>query len=114
MLIEKEKVLGGKIETLQRDGFVVEKGPDSFLARKTAMSDLAKELKLDHELVTTNPNAKKTYILQRGKLHPILSGARSRHSYRAEAIPEERACVVQRQNAGDAGLRSSAAPEQRR
>ncbi|OMD45744.1 protoporphyrinogen oxidase [Paenibacillus borealis] len=74
VLIEKEKVLGGKIETLQRDGFVVEKGPDSFLARKTAMSDLAKELKLDHELVTTNPNAKKTYILQRGKLHPMPAG----------------------------------------
>lgn len=74
VLIEKEKVLGGKIETLQRDGFVVEKGPDSFLARKTAMSDLAKELKLDQELVTTNPNAKKTYILQRGKLHPMPAG----------------------------------------
>ncbi|AIQ17433.1 protoporphyrinogen oxidase [Paenibacillus sp. FSL H7-0357] len=74
VLIEKDKALGGKIETLQRDGFVVEKGPDSFLARKTAMSDLAKELKLDHELVTTNPNAKKTYILQRGKLHPMPAG----------------------------------------
>lgn len=73
-LIEKDKALGGKIETLQRDGFVIEKGPDSFLARKTAMSDLARELKLDHELVTTNPNAKKTYILQRGKLHPMPAG----------------------------------------
>ncbi|WP_054940008.1 protoporphyrinogen oxidase [Paenibacillus ihuae] len=74
VLIEKEAALGGKIETLHRDGFVIEKGPDSFLARKTVMSDLAKELKLDHELVTTNPNAKKTYILQRGKLHPMPAG----------------------------------------
>lgn len=74
VLIEKETALGGKIETLHRDGFVIEKGPDSFLARKTVMSDLAKELKLDHELVTTNPNAKKTYILQRGKLHPMPAG----------------------------------------
>ncbi|MFF2018223.1 MULTISPECIES: protoporphyrinogen oxidase [Paenibacillus] len=74
VLIEKDKTLGGKIETLHRDGFVIEKGPDSFLARKTAMSDLAKELELDHELVTTNPNAKKTYILQRGKLHPMPAG----------------------------------------
>ncbi|MEK3794546.1 protoporphyrinogen oxidase [Paenibacillus sp. FSL R7-0204] len=73
-LIEKDKVLGGKIETLHRDGFVIEKGPDSFLARKTAMSDLARELELDHELVSTNPNAKKTYILQRGKLHPMPAG----------------------------------------
>ncbi|MEK4853221.1 protoporphyrinogen oxidase [Paenibacillus sp. FSL H7-0756] len=73
-LIEKDKVLGGKIETLHRDGFVIEKGPDSFLARKTAMVDLARELELDHELVSTNPNAKKTYILQRGKLHPMPAG----------------------------------------
>lgn len=74
ILIEKDKSLGGKIETLHRDGFVIEKGPDSFLARKTAMVDLARELELDHELVTTNPNAKKTYILQRGKLHPMPAG----------------------------------------
>ncbi|MEI2398519.1 MULTISPECIES: protoporphyrinogen oxidase [Paenibacillus] len=74
ILIEKDKCLGGKIETLHRDGFVIEKGPDSFLARKTAMVDLARELELDHELVTTNPNAKKTYILQRGKLHPMPAG----------------------------------------
>lgn len=74
IILEKEKAVGGKIETLRREGFVIEKGPDSFLARKTAMVDLAKELKLDHELVTTNPNAKKTYILQRGKLHPMPDG----------------------------------------
>ncbi|GGF69608.1 protoporphyrinogen oxidase [Paenibacillus albidus] len=74
VIVEKDKALGGKIETLHRDGFVIEKGPDSFLARKTAMSDLAKELELDHELVTTNPNAKKTYILQRDKLHPMPAG----------------------------------------
>lgn len=74
VLIEKDQTLGGKVETLQRDGFVIEKGPDSFLARKTVMSDLAKELGLEQELVTTNPNAKKTYILQRGKLHPMPAG----------------------------------------
>lgn len=73
-VIEKDKALGGKIETLRKEGFVIEKGPDSFLARKTAMSDLAKEVGLGDELVTTNPNAKKTYILQRGKLHPMPAG----------------------------------------
>ncbi|MFD1776329.1 protoporphyrinogen oxidase [Paenibacillus rhizophilus] len=74
VILEKERSLGGKIETLHKDGFVIEKGPDSFLARKKEMSDLAKELEIDHELVTTNPNAKKTYILQRGKLHPMPAG----------------------------------------
>lgn len=74
VLLEKDKTLGGKIETLHRDGFVIEKGPDSFLASKTEMIDLAKELELDHELVTTNPKAMKTYVLQRDKLHPMPTG----------------------------------------
>lgn len=73
-VLEKAPVLGGKIETLHKDGFVIEKGPDSFLARKTAMIDLAKELELDHELVTTNPEAKKTYIVQNGRLYPMPPG----------------------------------------
>lgn len=74
VLIEKDKKLGGKIETLHRDGFVIEKGPDSFLASNTEMIDLAKELELDHELVATNPNAKNTYIVQRDKLQPMPAG----------------------------------------
>ncbi|WP_150266810.1 protoporphyrinogen oxidase [Paenibacillus tepidiphilus] len=74
VLLEKEGKLGGKIETLHRDGFVIERGPDSFLARKSVMSDLAKELGIGSELVTTNPNAKKTYILQRGVLHSMPAG----------------------------------------
>ncbi|MGN7309020.1 FAD-dependent oxidoreductase, partial [Bacillus subtilis] len=43
-------------------------------ARKTAMIDLAKELEMDHELVSQNPESKKTYIMQRGKLHPMPAG----------------------------------------
>ncbi|WP_340008201.1 protoporphyrinogen oxidase [Paenibacillus sp. FSL K6-0276] len=74
VLLEKDKTLGGKIETLHRDGFVIEKGPDSFLASKTEMIDLAKELELDHELVNTNSKAEMNYILQRDKLHPMPSG----------------------------------------
>ncbi|SES99437.1 protoporphyrinogen oxidase [Paenibacillus sp. NFR01] len=74
VIVEKEARLGGKIETLEKEGFVIEKGPDSYLARKSVMTELAKELGLEQELVTTNPNAKKTYILQKGKLHPMPAG----------------------------------------
>lgn len=73
-LLEKSNALGGKIETLEKDDFVIEKGPDSFLARKTAMTDLAKELGLEGELVSMNPDAKKTYIVSGGKLHPMPAG----------------------------------------
>ncbi|WP_199618498.1 protoporphyrinogen oxidase [Paenibacillus alkalitolerans] len=73
-LLEASERLGGKVETLRRDGFVIERGPDSFLARKLAVIELSKELGLESELVRTNPSAKKTYILFRGKLHLIPQG----------------------------------------
>jgi oxygen-dependent protoporphyrinogen oxidase len=73
-IIEKSETLGGKIQTLHRDGFVIERGPDSFLARKLPIIDLSKDLGLENELVGTNPKAKKTYILHKGRLHRMPPG----------------------------------------
>lgn len=73
-IVDAAPSFGGKINTLQRDGFVIEKGPDSFLARKQAMIDLAKDLGLEDELTATNPAAKKTYILHNRKLHAMPPG----------------------------------------
>ncbi|AJY73393.1 protoporphyrinogen oxidase [Paenibacillus beijingensis] len=66
--------LGGKIETLAKDGFVIEKGPDSFLARKLPIIELTRELGLEDELTTTNPDAKHTYIFREGTMHPMPPG----------------------------------------
>lgn len=73
-IVDEAPKLGGKINTLRRDGFVIEKGPDSFLARKQPIIDLANELGLEEELTSTNPAAAKTYILHRKKLHPMPPG----------------------------------------
>jgi len=73
-IVDKAEQLGGKINTLHRDGFVIEKGPDSFLSRKKPIIDLAFDLGIEQELVGTNPGAKKTYILHHGKLHPMPQG----------------------------------------
>jgi len=74
VLVEADKRLGGKIMTVKRDGFVIELGPDSFLGRKPAAVNLARELGIAHELVGTNPKARKTYILHDMKLHRIPPG----------------------------------------
>ncbi|OXM16916.1 protoporphyrinogen oxidase [Paenibacillus herberti] len=71
VLLEASDRLGGRIETLRKDGFTIEKGPDSFLARKHAILELTKDLGLLDELVSTNPRAAKTYIYQGGRLHPM-------------------------------------------
>lgn len=73
-LLEGSDRLGGRVNTLRRDGFFIERGPDSFLARKLPMVRLAEELGLSDQLTGTNPEAKKTYIAREGVLHPMPAG----------------------------------------
>jgi len=74
LLLEASEGLGGKVQTELVDGFVIERGPDSFLARKVAAVHLARELGIADELVGTNPEARKTYILHKNRLHRIPKG----------------------------------------
>ncbi|MFC4596745.1 protoporphyrinogen oxidase [Cohnella hongkongensis] len=73
-VLEGADRLGGRIHTLRRDGFVIERGPDSFLGRKLPMIRLAEELGLASELTGTNPQAKSTYIALDGRLVPMPQG----------------------------------------
>src|SRR5699024_11485899 len=50
-LLEASDRLGGKIRTKRKDGFIIEQGPDSFLARKEPAVRLAQRLGLQNELV---------------------------------------------------------------
>ncbi|WP_252314300.1 protoporphyrinogen oxidase [Sinobaca sp. H24] len=72
-LYESSGRLGGKIQTEYRHGFVMERGPDSFLARKESASRLAKEVGIDKELVSNF--AGQAYILKKDSLHPIPKGS---------------------------------------
>ncbi len=60
--------------TYRENGFVMEAGPDSLLARKTAGPQLIRELGVESEMVGTNPAVGKTYVLSGGKLVPLPSG----------------------------------------
>ena len=73
ILLESTTRLGGKMQTVERDGFVIERGPDSFLARKTSMTELAKEVGLENTIVPNSTG--KSYILVKDKLHSIPGGS---------------------------------------
>ncbi len=77
-LIESSNRWGGKITTdraIFDDGqFVIEGGPDTFLATKPWGVALCKELGLGERLHGTNPNQKNTYVLHRNKLEPLPDG----------------------------------------
>ena len=72
-LIEASHRLGGKMQTVFRDGYTIERGPDSFLARKTSIIKLAKEVGMDHQLVPNSTG--KSYVLVNDKLHPMPGGS---------------------------------------
>ncbi|MFO7167263.1 MAG: protoporphyrinogen oxidase [Chloroflexota bacterium] len=76
-LIERDVRLGGKIvtERLGEGGqFVVEGGPDSFVAQKPWAVELARELGLGDELIGSNPLPRTTCVLHRGRPHPLPEG----------------------------------------
>lgn len=73
-LIEAEPRLGGKIRTEHRDGFVLERGPDCFLAAKPGGVGLCRHLGIDTRLVPANPALRRSFIKRNGRLHPIPDG----------------------------------------
>ncbi|KEK24912.1 protoporphyrinogen oxidase [Bacillus gaemokensis] len=73
LLIEASGKLGGKIQTVQKDGFTIERGPDSFLERKESAARLARELGLGDGLV--NNATGKSFVLVNNRLHGMPSGS---------------------------------------
>lgn len=73
-LVEADGRLGGKVRTEHHAGLVIEQGPDSYLARKTAATDLIRAVGLATELEGVTPGRLKTYVLHRGRLHPLPEG----------------------------------------
>ena len=65
---------GGVIATERRDGFVVELGPDSFLSEKPAALALCERLDITARLVGTREEYRRTYVVHRGRLHPLPDG----------------------------------------
>ena len=53
-LIEASPRLGGTIQTQYRDGFLLERGPDSFISEKPEALALATRVGLDSQLIQTN------------------------------------------------------------
>ena len=72
-LIEASHKLGGKIQTVHKEGFIIERGPDSFLERKTSAAELVKDIGLEGQLV--NNTAGKSFVLVNEKLHSMPKGA---------------------------------------
>jgi oxygen-dependent protoporphyrinogen oxidase len=73
-VFEASPRLGGVIHTEHIDGCVVEAGPDAFLTEKREALDLCEQLALVPQLVGSQDDQRRTYILHKGKLVPLPDG----------------------------------------
>ena len=72
-LVEASHRVGGKMQTYVKDGYVIERGPDSFLERKESAGRLIREVGLGDKLI--NNDTGKSYVLVKDRLHPMPGGS---------------------------------------
>lgn len=72
-LVEASARLGGKVGTDRVDGFLVERGPDSFFAQPANAVELSRTLGLGAALLPPSPPSI-VYAWDRGRLVPLPSG----------------------------------------
>ena len=75
VLYEREDYLGGKVLTERTpDGFVIEGGPDSFIADKPWPMELAGEVGVYERLLDSNEAVRRSWVYSRGRLHELPEG----------------------------------------
>ena len=73
-ILEASDRLGGTIQTEHRDGFLLERGPDSFISEKPQALALAKRLGLESQIIQTNEQYRRSFIVRGGRLRPVPDG----------------------------------------
>jgi protoporphyrinogen/coproporphyrinogen III oxidase len=74
ILLEASARLGGTLLTDERDGFLLERGPDSFISEKPEAMALARRLGLESRLIETNSEYRRSFIVRHGRLRPVPEG----------------------------------------
>jgi len=73
-ILEASDRLGGTIHTEHRDGFLIERGPDSFISEKPHALALAKRLGIESQLIQTNETYRRSFIVRDGRLRAVPEG----------------------------------------
>src|SRR6185437_3927674 len=73
-VLEAGSRVGGIVRTHERDGFLLESGPDSFISEKPAALALVKRIGLESHLIETNKDNRRSFIVRQGRLLPVPEG----------------------------------------
>jgi oxygen-dependent protoporphyrinogen oxidase len=73
-LFEASSRLGGVLETIERDGYLVERSADNFLTTRPAAVALCERLGIVEQLLPTYESRRQALVVHRGRLAPIPAG----------------------------------------
>ncbi len=74
ILLEAANRFGGALQTIEREGFLLEGGADNFISEKPEVINLAKRLGIENELISTNDENRRAFIVREGKLRAVPKG----------------------------------------
>jgi oxygen-dependent protoporphyrinogen oxidase len=74
VVLEASARPGGILGTIERDGFVIETGPDSILTEKPAAIELAKRLGIGDRIIATRSEHRGAHVVCRGRLERVPEG----------------------------------------
>jgi oxygen-dependent protoporphyrinogen oxidase len=73
-LFESSNELGGVLKTNGRDDYLIEQSADMFITRDPWALELCKRIGFDDQLIPTNKQHRKAFVVRRGRLVEIPSG----------------------------------------
>lgn len=73
-VFEREMETGGKLRTECVDGFLIERGPDAFLASKPGAIGLSRYLGLEDRAISPIPEHRQSFVMRNGSLMPLPQG----------------------------------------
>lgn len=74
IVLESSGRVGGALETIRADGYVIETGADSVLSEKPSALRLVKRLGLESDVIGTRESFRRTYVVRGRRLMPIPDG----------------------------------------
>lgn len=66
--------MGGILQTVERDGYLIERSADMFTTREPYALDLCQRIGLGDELINTDPRYRRAFVVHRGQLVPVPEG----------------------------------------
>lgn len=74
LLLEAGHRLGGVLQTVRQDGFLIEQGADNWITNVPWADALCRRIGFDNQLIATNARFRRALVLYKGRLHRIPRG----------------------------------------